>query len=378
MQVLKTKSNKLFTEKDYVPDIYLREIEELKLKENFTVYKIEHQDFVAQVPASLKLEDFDKDLLDLGLYSRLWAPARYSISRILSENWGYELYKQILGLELIDINGILTKTGGKVIKNVSGYDLAKIYLGTRNSLAMITHANIKIEKKPEMQVEIKINFELDNVNKIITQESLSKLYEIASSNFDESIEMSIISKKAKEGLFTIELRIRLSARDKLLDLRAKKLLTKLQVFFREIDLEIDFHDCLDFKKIQFAKRYPSDELRLEFHTSLSNLANIYRKLIKAFGEKIIVYPKMSRVDLIVGATNVDDLAIEVNNILAMDGLGPVYLRVFPVSARNVRFEKLINIVDNPFEQGLVTKLKQAYDPRGLLNPGIISGANDYA
>lgn len=372
MQVLKTKSNKLFTERDYVPEIYLRDLQELEFKQNFANYRIEHQDFVAQVPAAIKLEDLDRDLSDLGLCSRIWAPPSYSLSRILAEDWGHELYKQVLGLELMDINGVITKTGGKVIKNVSGYDLAKIYLGSRNSFAVITHANIKIEKRPEMQAEIKIEFELDNVSKIITQETLSRLYDIATSNFDETLEMSIISKKAREDLYSIELRIRLAARDKLLDLRSKKLLTKLQELFQDLDLDIDFHDCLDYRKVPFTKRYPSDDLRLEFHTTLSNLANIYRKLVRAFGEKIIVYPKLCRIDLMVGASiAIDNLIVEVNNILSMDGLGPVYLRLFPVSAANTLIEKGLRQKENNIEQCLINDLKQSYDPKSLLNPGII-------
>jgi hypothetical protein len=375
MRVLKTNSNKLFTEKDYIPLEMRSDIKELELSDEACVYKIEHQDFVAQVPGSMILSDFDRDLFEFGFYSRIWAPANYSISRILAENWGNDLYKQVLGLELMDINGIETKTGGKVIKNVSGYDLSKIYLGSRNSLALIRHACFKIEKKPEFQVEIIIQFDVDDVLKLINQQSLSELYEISTSNFDESLELSILSKKTTQDLYDIELRLRLSAGEALLDLRAKKLLKKLQAFFINKNIEIDFHDRLDFKKIPFSKKYPNEDLRIEFHTNLSNLANIYKKLLKAFGESIVIYPKLSRIDFHAGSLGLDNLVLQINNILATDGLGPVYLKVFPINVLNLYMEKKLGIPVNRFEDEITKKLKLSFDPHNILNPGVFVGVN---
>jgi hypothetical protein len=374
MRVLKTKSNKLFTEKDYVPLELLTDLQELELRDEALVYRIEHQDFVAQVPAAITLGDFDRDLLEFGLYSRIWGPAHYSLSRILAENWGNDLYKQVLGLQLMDINGIETKTGGKVIKNVSGYDLAKIYLGSRNSLALIRHACLKVEKKPESQSELLIEFDVDDALKLINQQSLSELYEITTSNFDDSLELSILSSKLKEDLFNIKLAMRLTAREALLDLRTKKLLTKLLEFFRNKNIGVDLHDQLDFKKIPFQKKYPADDLRIEFHTNLANLANIYKKLLRAFGESIVIYPKHSRIDFHAGALGLEDLAFQVNNILATDGLGPVYLRVFPVNALNLHLERKLNNPVNKFEEESTRKLKNSFDSLNLLNPDILVGA----
>jgi len=229
-----------------------------------------------------------------------------------------------------------------------------------------------------LQVEIIIQFDVDDVLKLINQQSLSELYEISTSNFDESLEMSILSKKLKEDLFNIELRLRLSASEALLDLRTKKLLIKLQAFFKNKNIEIDFHDRLDLKKSPFQKKYPSDDLRIEFFTNLSNLANIYKKLLRAFGEKIVVYPKLSRIDFHAGALGIEDLAGQINNILATDGLGPVYLRVFPVNALNLQLEKKLCIPINRFEDEMIKKLKLSYDPYDQLNPGVFLGASKNA
>jgi hypothetical protein len=186
--------------------------------------------------------------------------------------------------------------------------------------------------------------------------------------------MSILSKKLKEGLFNIELRLRLSASEALLDLRTKKILLKLQAFFKNKDIEIDFHERLDFRKLPFQKKYPSDDLRIEFFTSLANLANIYKKLLKAFGENIVVYPRLSRIDFHAGALGLENLVGQVNNILATDGLGPVYLRVFPVNALNLQLEKKLCIPINRFEDEMIKKLKFSYDPYDQLNPGVFLGA----
>lgn len=49
----------------------------------------------------------------------------------------------VLGMEFISGEGALTKSGGRVVKNVSGYDLHKLFLGSIGSLGVITRINFK-------------------------------------------------------------------------------------------------------------------------------------------------------------------------------------------------------------------------------------------
>ncbi|MFZ0461355.1 MAG: FAD-binding oxidoreductase [Candidatus Acidiferrales bacterium] len=54
----------------------------------------------------------------------------------------------VLGMEFVSGDGALTKSGGRVVKNVSGYDLHKLMLGAIGSLGIITRVNFKTFPRP--------------------------------------------------------------------------------------------------------------------------------------------------------------------------------------------------------------------------------------
>ena len=50
----------------------------------------------------------------------------------------------ILGLDVVGGDGVASKCGGRVVKNVTGYDLAKLYCGSFGSLAVVTGAWLRL------------------------------------------------------------------------------------------------------------------------------------------------------------------------------------------------------------------------------------------
>jgi glycolate oxidase FAD binding subunit len=54
----------------------------------------------------------------------------------------------LLGAEFIDGTGALVKSGGRVVKNVTGYDLHKLLIGSLGSLAVITRLNFRTFPAP--------------------------------------------------------------------------------------------------------------------------------------------------------------------------------------------------------------------------------------
>ena len=57
----------------------------------------------------------------------------------------------ILGIEIIDGRGKLLRFGGKVIKNVAGFDVSRLLVGSYGTLGMITEVSIKVLPKPERE-----------------------------------------------------------------------------------------------------------------------------------------------------------------------------------------------------------------------------------
>lgn len=62
--------------------------------------------------------------------------------------WG-NLRDYVIGVRAIDGRGVAFKSGGKVVKNVAGYDLVKLLVGSRGTLAVITEVTLRLKPRPE-------------------------------------------------------------------------------------------------------------------------------------------------------------------------------------------------------------------------------------
>ncbi|MFL5629033.1 MAG: FAD-binding oxidoreductase [Ktedonobacteraceae bacterium] len=54
----------------------------------------------------------------------------------------------VIGLHVIQANGEVARSGGRVVKNVAGYDLNKLYIGSFGTLGVIVEANFKLHPLP--------------------------------------------------------------------------------------------------------------------------------------------------------------------------------------------------------------------------------------
>ena len=55
----------------------------------------------------------------------------------------------ILGVQFVDGNGVIVKSGGKVVKNAAGFDLPKFLAGSMGRLAILLELTFKVFPKPE-------------------------------------------------------------------------------------------------------------------------------------------------------------------------------------------------------------------------------------
>ena len=60
----------------------------------------------------------------------------------------------LIGIRVARIDGRLVRAGGKVVKNVAGYDLAKLYTGSLGSLGVITETTFKLRSLPPAEVTV--------------------------------------------------------------------------------------------------------------------------------------------------------------------------------------------------------------------------------
>lgn len=65
----------------------------------------------------------------------------------------------ILGLEVVTATGDIIRTGGKTLKNVVGYDLTKLFVGSEGTLGIVTRIILKLLPKPEAKKTMLVQFE---------------------------------------------------------------------------------------------------------------------------------------------------------------------------------------------------------------------------
>lgn len=63
--------------------------------------------------------------------------------------FGYGTFRDcVIGISAVDAQGRLFKAGGRVVKNVAGYDLCKLLIGSRGTLAVLTQVTFKVRPRP--------------------------------------------------------------------------------------------------------------------------------------------------------------------------------------------------------------------------------------
>ena len=69
----------------------------------------------------------------------------------------------VLGLEVVTGEGRVLRIGGRVVKNVAGYDLVRLFTGSRGSLGVITRVSVRLFPRPEADVTLVFEGGVDEV-----------------------------------------------------------------------------------------------------------------------------------------------------------------------------------------------------------------------
>src|SRR5262249_30163574 len=60
----------------------------------------------------------------------------------------------VIGISFVTDEGVEVKAGGRVVKNVAGYDLMKLQIGALGTLGIVTQLTLKVKPKPESSVAV--------------------------------------------------------------------------------------------------------------------------------------------------------------------------------------------------------------------------------
>jgi glycolate oxidase FAD binding subunit len=120
---------------------------------------LEHEapDLTCHVEAGITLAALQKQLANQGQWLALDPvdAEEATIGGILASNaFGPKRLRYgtardlVIGLQVVQANGEVARSGGRVVKNVAGYDLNKLYIGSLGTLGLIIEANFKLHPLP--------------------------------------------------------------------------------------------------------------------------------------------------------------------------------------------------------------------------------------
>ena len=133
-----------------------------------SVVEYEPADLTVTVEAGIRLAALQAVLAQHRQYLALDPPSadRCTLGGIVATNASGSLRlrygaarNQVLGLRVVHANGTVVKSGGKVVKNVAGYDLNKLYIGAFGTLGIITEVTLKLSPIPAYEAILVADFQ---------------------------------------------------------------------------------------------------------------------------------------------------------------------------------------------------------------------------
>src|SRR6266516_3027627 len=118
---------------------------------------VEHEagDLVARVQAGATIGQLSVALAAAGQQLALDVPAEATVGGVVAtgtagpRRFRYGTPRDLLiGITVVRADGVVARAGGKVVKNVAGYDLGKLFAGSHFTLGLITEATFRLHPLP--------------------------------------------------------------------------------------------------------------------------------------------------------------------------------------------------------------------------------------
>ena len=131
----------------------------LSLERMNRIKEIDHDNFVAVAEPGVQLMDFCRAVECDGLYYPLYPGEKSAfIGGNVATNAGgmravrYGVTRNfVLGLEAVLATGQVVRSGGKYVKCSTGYDLTQLLIGSEGTLAVITEVTLKLSTPPGLR-----------------------------------------------------------------------------------------------------------------------------------------------------------------------------------------------------------------------------------
>ena len=326
---------------------------------------IEHVpgDQVVRTQAGVKLADLQEKLAEADQMLALDPPERGATigGAVASNSSGPRRLRYgtvrdlIIGITVVLADGTVAKAGGKVVKNVAGYDLAKLFTGSLGTLGVITDCNFRLHPRPDAARTLAVEVETPQQARDAAQAVVHSQVEATAIELHwggEAKLVSVLLESIPGGIEAKEERTRLLLQP-----------------FGEVrtleDEEADNLGPLDPPSVG------ADEVALKIGAPPAELASILDSVLDAAGRRDVTArftghaaTGVTFTGLSGGEAAMAEVVEELRQIVVRSG-GSVVVRSAPLS-----FKERVDVWGPAGDYGgLLRRVKEKFDPGYAMNPG---------
>jgi glycolate oxidase FAD binding subunit len=323
-------------------------------------------DQIVRLEAGVKLEDLQENVSDSDQMLAIDPPeSGATIGGIVAANSsGPRRYRYgtirdlIIGITVVLHDGTVAKAGGKVVKNVAGYDLSKLFTGSLGTLGIIATANFRLHPRPEASRTVAVEVAGPQQAQAAAQAIVHSQIEATAVElyYGESDKLLAVLLESIPG--------GIDAKEETASVLLKQ--------FGEVR-------TLSDEEVDHLGPLTTPEVVLKIGTPPVELAAVLESVLGAAERKGLTHPRITGhagtgVTLVGFSGENEDGAAgfveEMREIWVRRG-GNVTLQRAPLTLK-----QRVSTWDNGGDYlGLVRRVKEKFDPRGGMNPGRFLGGN---